>query len=133
MLSRVRCALAQFHARWWDTNNSKTPLSVFAHPDDGGGALPFTPKAVTHTVWVLLIKNGLKALPHCFADKPEYAGGACHAHAPRRPTQRACAAPCGGTPRVGDLALAAAPRRLTTPPHLATSPLLLTSAPDLCS
>jgi len=66
--------LAKFHARWWDTNNSKTPLSVFAHPDDGGGALPFTPKAVTHTVWVLLIKNGLKALPHCFADKPEYAG-----------------------------------------------------------
>ena len=75
----VMRALARFHARWWgisrsDTTRHAKAISFVAHPLKGGGPLPPLPQVLTRTVWVMILKNGLKALPHCFSNRPEFAG-----------------------------------------------------------
>lgn len=66
--------LAKFHARWWNMDNKGAHGNSFIHPDCAGGALPVLPKTISHTAWLLGLKNGLKALPHCFSTRPPYAG-----------------------------------------------------------
>ena len=65
--------LARFHARWWGASQ-KAPLDFAHHPSRGGGPLPAVPKRLAHTISVMIIKTGLKALPHCYLELPQYAG-----------------------------------------------------------
>ena len=67
--------LAKFHARWWGLDTNRTPpLDWVSHPDCGGGAFPRLPRSVSHTLFVMVFKHGIKALPHCFSDKAPYGG-----------------------------------------------------------
>jgi len=67
----VMRSLARFHARFWEAPQAGA-LKPYTDPDYAGGPLPHFPRCITHTGWVLMFKNGIKALPHCFSDHPRY-------------------------------------------------------------
>ena len=47
---------------------------MFHHPTRGGGPLPRLPRKITLTAFALIIKAGLKALPHCYLETPDMRG-----------------------------------------------------------
>jgi 1,4-dihydroxy-2-naphthoyl-CoA hydrolase len=66
-------SLARFHARWWQHPQASV-LKHYSHPFTAGGPLPKFPSCIAITAWMLMFKNGLKALPHCFSTHPKYDG-----------------------------------------------------------
>ena len=67
--------LARLHARWWNfPAPNKAPLDFAYDPSHGGGPLPKLPVWLSRTVSVMIIKTGLKALPHLYMDTKGMAG-----------------------------------------------------------